>query len=77
MPAEGRDWMTLGLGSAGRRPGLKLEVPVESRDSSLQSGTSCRLGVGCASRDSAGGMVAGEDEETDGDEVADEGVAVE
>ena len=35
------------------------------------------VGVGCASRDSAGGMVAGEDEETDGDEVADEGVAVE
>ena len=33
------------------------------------------LRVGCASRDSAGGMVAGEDEETDGDEVADEGVA--
>ena len=31
------------------------------------------MGVGCASRDSAGGMVAGEDEETDGDEVADEG----
>ena len=31
------------------------------------------VGVGCALRDSAGGMVAGEDEETDGDEVADEG----
>ena len=31
------------------------------------------VGVGCASRDSAGGIVAGEDEETDGDEVADEG----
>ena len=35
------------------------------------------LRAGGASRDSAGGMVAGEDEETDGDEVADEGVAVE
>ena len=35
------------------------------------------LRVGGASRDSAGGMVAGEDEETDGDEVADEGVACE
>ena len=33
------------------------------------------LRVGCASRDSAVGMVAGEDEETDGDVVADEGVA--
>eukprot|EP00966_Prymnesium_polylepis_P029361 681962-Prymnesium_polylepis.1 len=35
--------MALGLGSAGRRPGLKLEVPVEGRDSSPQSGTGCGL----------------------------------
>ena len=24
---RGRDWMALGLGSAGHRPGLKLEFP--------------------------------------------------
>ena len=27
VPAEGRDWMALGLGSAGHRPGLKLDFP--------------------------------------------------
>ena len=48
-----------------------LTVTIEpTRSSSREMGL---VGVGCASRDSAGGMVAGEDEETDGDEVADEG----
>ena len=31
-PAEGWDWMGLGLGSAGRRPGLGLESLAEGRD---------------------------------------------
>ena len=45
MPTEGRDWMALGLGSAGQGPGLKLELPVKGRDSSPQSGTVCILGA--------------------------------
>ena len=42
-PAEGWDWMGLGLGSAGRRPGLGLESTQDKRDSSPQSGTVCIL----------------------------------
>ena len=43
MPAEGRDWIALGLGSAVQGAGLGLERSGDKLDSSPRSGTGCAL----------------------------------
>ena len=44
VPAEGRDWIALGLGSAVQGAGLGLERSGDKLDSSPRSGTGCALG---------------------------------
>ena len=45
VPAEGRDWIALGLGSAVQGAGLGLERSGDKLDSSPRSGTGCALGT--------------------------------